>query len=205
MIGDDRTDIDAALRTAVVRWLAHGDDPPSTDTDALRATLGHIIDGDAALRDALAAADTRPTKRGGHTMKRTAHTDDGRDAAGRFTHGNPGGPGRPRRAVESDYLRMLTDRLTPAVWGAIVDTAIDDARAGDARAREWLARYVLGDRPPTLFALAVADAAGADADVDAEIQHVITRARTPAADRVVDDIDAQPVALLGPHIRADDV
>lgn len=134
-------------------------------------------------------------------MHTDTDTDTGRDAAGRFTRGNPGGPGRPRLAVEADYLRALTDRVTPDVWRDIVDGVVDAARAGDMRAVAWLSRYLLGATPPTLFALAVADAAGADADVDAEIRHVIARANTSAAARVVDDIDAPPVVLLGPHIR----
>lgn len=212
--GDDV--IDDALRAAGMRWLSQGgrviDGTDDGDgIDALRATLGHIIDSDAALRAALSAAagiaDKRPTKRGGgdypgapggDTMKRT---DDGRDAAGRWAPGNPGGPGRPRRAVESDYMRALTDRVTPDVWRDIIDAVVDAARGGDMRAVAWLSRYLLGAAPPTLFALAVADAAGPDVDVDAEIRHVIERAHTSAAARVVDDTDAPPVVMLGPHIR----
>lgn len=206
--GGDGDGIDAALRAAVVRWLAQGGRTPADGTgdgiDALRDALGHIIDGDAALRDALAAVNT-PIKRGTQedNMTRTnnAANTDGRDAAGRFARGNPGGPGRPRRAVESDYMRALTDRVTPDVWASIVDAVVDAARGGDVRAATWVARYVLGAAPPTLFALAVADAAGDDADVDAEIRHVIARASTSAAERIVDAIDAPPVTMLGPHIR----
>lgn len=224
MTTDDGDDvIDAALRAAVARWLSQGgrviDGTDAGDgIDALRATLGHIIDGDVGLRDALAAAagtaDNRPTKRGGgkypggstpgtlgDEMKRTDDGRDGRDAAGRWAPGNPGGPGRPRRAVESDYMRALTDRVTPDVWRDIIDAVVDAARAGDMRAVAWLSRYLLGATPPTLFALAVADAAGPDVDVDAEIRHVIERAHTSAAARVIDDTDAPPVVMLGPHIR----
>ena len=178
----------AALRDAVVGHLA--------GLGVSNASMGIMVD---LLRDAI-RTDTRPIKRA-HTGGNMKHNDDGRDTAGRFAPGNPGGPGRPRRAVEGDYLRALTDRLTPDAWGAIVDTAIDDARAGDAKAREWLARYVLGDRPPSLFSLAVADAAGDDADVDAEIRHVVARARADAVARMIADTDAPPVVLLGPHIR----
>ena len=181
----------AALRDAVAWHLA--------GLGVSDASMGIMVD---LLRDAI-RTDTRPTNRAhthaGGNMKQD--DDDGRDTAGRFTTGNPGGPGRPRRAVEGDYLRALTDRLTPDAWGAIVDTAIDDARAGDAKAREWLARYVLGDRPPSLFSLAVADAAGDDADVDAEIRHVVARARADAVARMIADTERPPVVMLGPHIR----
>lgn len=179
----------AALRDAVVGHLAA--------LGVSDASMGIMVD---AIRDAI-RSDTRPIKRA-HTHKGgNVKHDDGRDTAGRFAPGNPGGPGRPRRAVEGDYLRALTDRLTPDAWGAIVDTAIDDARAGDAKAREWLARYVLGDRPPSLFSLAVADAAGDDADVDAEIRHVVTRARADAVARMIADTERPPVVMLGPHLR----
>jgi hypothetical protein len=129
------------------------------------------------------------------------HIDDGtarsgRDDRGRFAQGNPGGPGRPRRAVESDYLRSLTDRVTPDVWASIVDAVVTAARSGDMRAVEWLTRYVLGNTPPTLFDLAVADAA--DVDVDAEITHVVGTARGDDFRRITADRD--PVHMLGPHI-----
>jgi len=128
--------------------------------------------------------------------------DDGRDTAGRFAIGNPGGPGRPRRAIETDYLRMLAERLTPDAWRAIIDTAIDDAKTGDARARDWLTRYALGATPPTLWALAVADAAGITADD--EIRHAIERGTMEAAERAIYPPGA--VARLGAALRtmADD-
>lgn len=126
-----------------------------------------------------------------------AHTDDGRNTAGRFTAGNPGGPGRPRRAIETDYLRMLAERLTPDAWRAIIDTAIDDARAGDARARDWLTRYALGTTPPTLWALAVADAAGIT--TDDEIRHTIERGAMDAAERTIHPPGA--VARLGAALQ----
>lgn len=188
----DRRRDRAALRDAVVGHLA--------GLGVSDASMGIMVD---AIRDAIRTdTDTRPTKRAHtHAGGNMKHDDDGRDTAGRFAPGNPGGPGRPRRAVEADYLRALTDRLTPDAWGAIVDTAIDDARAGDAKAREWLTRYVLGDRPPSLFSLAVADAAGDDADVDAEIRHVVTRARADNVTRMIADTERPPVVMLGPHLR----
>jgi hypothetical protein len=71
-------------------------------------------------------------------------SSNGRAAFGRFTKGNPGGPGRPPRPVEADYLRMVTAGCPPETWRRIVDRAVSDATAGDAKAREWLGRYLLG-------------------------------------------------------------
>jgi len=71
----------------------------------------------------------------------------GRDNQGRFSKGNPGGPGRPRRAVEEDYLAALSDQLSIERWENIVTRAIEDAENGDHRARDWIARYALGPSP----------------------------------------------------------
>lgn len=71
----------------------------------------------------------------------------GRDNQGRFSKGNPGGPGRPRRAVEEDYLAALSDQLSIERWENIVSKAIQDAENGDHRARDWIARYALGPSP----------------------------------------------------------
>lgn len=66
---------------------------------------------------------------------------------GQFAPGNPGGPGRPKRAAEADYLTALTTSVTLEDWHQIVTRAVTDAKQGDARARDWLARYLIGDQP----------------------------------------------------------
>lgn len=78
----------------------------------------------------------------------------GRDEAGRFAQGNRGGPGRPRRAVELDYLAALGDALTLTDWKEIVTRAVTDAKQGDPKAREWVGRYALGAAPLGLIDLA---------------------------------------------------
>lgn len=70
----------------------------------------------------------------------------GRDTNGRFAPGNPGGPGRPPRAVETDYLTTLAECVSKADWEKITRRAVEDAIKGDPRARGWLAKYLLGDR-----------------------------------------------------------
>lgn len=107
---------------------------------------------------------------------------DGRDIGarnrdGRFTTGNPGGPGRPRRTTERGYLAAIADACPPAAWGEIVARAVADARAGDATARAWLASYLVG-RPEsaavTLHTLAVEHEAGTDAvDADAMLARML--------------------------------
>ncbi len=84
---------------------------------------------------------------------------------GRFALGNRGGPGRPRRVIEADYLAALGEAITLDEWQQIVLKAKDDAKAGDAKAREWLGRHLLGAAgQATLRALAVAERNGESVD-----------------------------------------
>ncbi len=89
----------------------------------------------------------------------------GRDPSGRFTSGNAGGPGRPRRITERAYLQTMSEACPPDVWREIIAKAVEQAQAGDSKSREWLASYLLG-RPETaassLHKIAVVDAAGSD-------------------------------------------
>jgi hypothetical protein len=63
---------------------------------------------------------------------------------GRFALGNRGGPGRPRRTVEAQYLTALREAVSLETWNKVCETAVAQAVAGDAKAREWLAHYVIG-------------------------------------------------------------
>ncbi len=76
-----------------------------------------------------------------------------RDLNGRFAKGNPGGPGRPPRAVELDYLVALRDGVSLADWAKVIGRALEDALSGDHRAREWLAKYLLPTDPALLAAV----------------------------------------------------
>ena len=68
----------------------------------------------------------------------------GRDSRGRFQPGCEGGPGRPLRPTEAEYLTALSEAVSVDVWREICQRAAQDAIAGDPRARDWLARYLLG-------------------------------------------------------------
>ncbi len=84
----------------------------------------------------------------------------GRDTKGRFAPGNGGGPGRPRRAIERDYLAKMSENISLDDWGEIIRKAVADAKLGDARARDFVARYALGETPGTLRELAAREAVG---------------------------------------------
>jgi len=73
----------------------------------------------------------------------------GRDSNGRFTPGNPGGPGRPSRAVEQEHLTTIRACISIEDLEKITRRAVEDAIKGDPRARDWVTKYTVGDRPPS--------------------------------------------------------
>ena len=88
-----------------------------------------------------------------------------RDKNGRFVKGYEGGPGRPKRSTERAYLDIIASVCTPDVWKDVVNKAIEDARKGDIKAREWLSSYLIGkpeQTAPTLKQMAIDEAAGLD-------------------------------------------
>jgi hypothetical protein len=88
-----------------------------------------------------------------------------RNNGGRFAPGNPGGPGRPKRTTEREYLIALTEACPPEAWQQIISRCVEDAKNGDAKAREWLARYLLGNpeaKAKTLLTVAIEQEVGID-------------------------------------------
>ena len=72
---------------------------------------------------------------------------NGRDSEGRFARNNRFGgqsPGRPKRDIESSYLKSLSNSVSEEAWAAIVTKAIAQAREGDSVARSWLSNYLMG-------------------------------------------------------------
>lgn len=57
------------------------------------------------------------------------------------------GYGRPPLAVEKEYVKATIRRVSLDDWVVIVDKAKAQAAEGDAVAREWLARYLIGKQP----------------------------------------------------------
>jgi len=89
-------------------------------------------------------------------------TKKGRDNLGRFAVGNPGGPGRPKRAVELEYLGVLADCVTLDDWRAICTQTVKMAKGGNPKAREWLANHLLGAQPASISDLAFYESLGVD-------------------------------------------
>ena len=99
-----------------------------------------------------------------------------------FQIGNPGGPGRPKRQTEAGYLRTLMGVCDLGTWEEICKAAVASAKAGDSKAREWLARYLLGTpeaRAPQPLEVVIGDLLMADEALDLAAQ----RLAMPEADR----------------------
>lgn len=119
-----------------------------------------------------------------------------RDEKGRFIEGNPGGPGRPRRDIEAEYLETISNTVTPEDWQQVIRRAVKDAKGGDARAREWLSRYLIGDKAeavkftdaPMVFTLDI-DAASGRPSGYAERRYNESRRLASAGQEDVDDSD----------------
>lgn len=91
--------------------------------------------------------------------------ETGRNQDGRFAPGNAGGPGRPRRATEQAYLLATLNACPLEAWEEIVLAAVEAAKSGDWKAREWLSGYLLGEvkaPSPTPTAALVSDEMGGD-------------------------------------------
>lgn len=68
-----------------------------------------------------------------------------RDSKGRWIKGckSPNPKGRTPRQVEREYLDVTMDSVSTDEWRRVVRKALEDAMAGDAKARDWLSRWLM--------------------------------------------------------------
>lgn len=52
--------------------------------------------------------------------------------------------GRPSRLVETEYLHAIMGVATLQEWRVIARKAVNQAKEGDPKARDWLSKYLLG-------------------------------------------------------------
>jgi hypothetical protein len=131
-----------------------------------------------------------------------------RDDRGRFAAGNPGGPGRPRRAVEQDYLTAVMSAVPPERLGTIAKRAAQAAEKGDAKARRWLTDILVGRRANTAVALTVAEeprSLNYDCLTDVELEsYDDLYGRILSGDPVSADDALAYVGMLAKVLRSDD-
>ena len=79
-----------------------------------------------------------------------------RDSKGRFVKGASGNPqGRLPKEIEQTYLQVCESTCPFDVWREITMKAVEQAKRGDARARQWLSDYLMGK--PISMVMAVQD------------------------------------------------
>jgi hypothetical protein len=97
-----------------------------------------------------------PAARARKTPSRTASngvresSDSCRDASGRFTKGNPGGPGNPFARQVAALRREALAAVTPEDVRAIMAKLVELARAGDVPAAKLVLAYTVGKPAPTV-------------------------------------------------------
>lgn len=69
-----------------------------------------------------------------------------RQKNGRFAEGNCGGPGRPPLKTERDYLLVFESTVTHDRWQKVLSKILESAEAGNLKAAEFLAKYILGNK-----------------------------------------------------------
>jgi hypothetical protein len=74
------------------------------------------------------------------------------------------GKTKARRPIEREYLATLNAAVPLDTWQAICQRAADDALAGDAKARDWLAKWLLGLESRLLTTLAAEELVAVPAD-----------------------------------------
>ncbi len=114
-------------------------------------------------------------------------TDEGRDARGRFTAGNRGGPGNPFARRVAHLRSIVLECVTDQDMRDIVNQLVVIARLGDLAAIKLLFQYALGKPAPTV-----------DPDtVDLHELDLLSRAPTPAQFGEVASKHMPPDMVLG--------
>jgi len=105
-------------------------------------------------------------------------------------------------------MAALLDRVTLETWGEIIDATVAAAKSGDARARAWLADYLIGKpqvEAPTPLAVIVQRIRGSDQLVNELAEPAIYRALShdgedKEEDNAKDAIKAQIAAELAERV-----
>ncbi len=87
------------------------------------------------------------------------------------------------RRTERDYVSVLLDEVTLDDWREVVNGAKEAAKSGDAQARAWLAKYLMGKPTgiaPSPMTLVVQQLNGIDPLVERLSKPLIDRQKYPS-------------------------
>lgn len=114
-----------------------------------------------------------------------------RDGRGRFVKGHSGNP-RGRPIDQYKYLRKMGAAVSAREWREIIRKAVEQAKRGDPRAREWLAHYLMGKPLQTVDITSDGSALGAPLALDKatdeqlhRLEDILTQLSEPADGRAV--------------------
>ena len=93
-----------------------------------------------------------------------------------------------RRPVEREYISTLNAAVPLDVWKQICQRAVDDALAGDHKARDWLGKHLMQTEARTLTVLAAEEshsdpATAAELEIADRREAITLDRRKAAADR----------------------
>ena len=109
-----------------------------------------------------------------------------RDSKGRFVKGASGNPqGRLPKQTETSYLQVSESVCTFDVWREITMKAVEQAKRGDARARQWLSDYLVGK--PISMVMAVQE--------KQETEIIVKWAIQEKLDRLASEISDNPITV----------
>jgi hypothetical protein len=115
------------------------------------------------------------------------------------------------RRTEGDYMSVLLDTVTLDDWRTVVTSALQDAKGGDAQARNWLAQYLVGKpegKAPTPLTVVVQQLNGADPLVNRLAKPLIDPQKYPSMhtnDAQEDQIRVLIAAELQQRINAPEI
>ena len=79
-----------------------------------------------------------------HPDAHSSQADPGRDSQGRFTKGNPGGPGNPFYRKQAEFRRAVLALFTPEDVASLLRVMLALGRNGDVAAAKVFLEYVVG-------------------------------------------------------------
>jgi len=98
-----------------------------------------------------------------------------------------------RRPVEREYVGALNAAVPIPAWQRICERAVNDALAGDAKAREWLSKWLMQTETRTLTLMAAEEsqsdpAAAVEQEIADQRERLHLDRKKAAADRKLTEL-----------------
>jgi hypothetical protein len=127
------------------------------------------------------------------------YQSNGRDTNGKFVEGNTYGKGRPKLETERLYLHAVREACDFETWKKVVEMSVLQAKQGDAKARNFLANYLIGKPEQKNFLLI--DTTENGESISAEKAKEDERLRGMTTEELNEHFDNEIIELLGNGVR----